>query len=120
MAAGSPEAVSICHCTSCRRAVGATPVAWVIFSVEKFTISGHSLASHASSANVTRTFCRECGTSLTFKIQDSPDTVDITLASFDRPEGFVPERHIWLEDEVIVEKADLPRYGRDPLESEEA
>lgn len=120
MAAGSPEAVSICHCNSCRRAVGATPVAWVIFSVEKFTISGHSLASHASSANVTRTFCRECGTSLTFRIQDSPDTVDITLASFDRPEGFVPERHIWLEDEVIVEKADLPRYGRDPLESEEA
>jgi len=61
---------------------------------------------------VSRTFCQSCGTSLTYRHDEDPDSIDVTTASLDRPEEFPPTRHIWLEDRLAWDVAndDLPRF----------
>ena len=53
-----------------------------------------------SSPPVVRTFCGKCGTPLTYQHVDSRDTIDVTTASFDAPDGFAPKREIWVEHKI--------------------
>ena len=82
-----------CHCPTCRRVSGAASVAW--FSVERaaYRITAGTPAVFHSSAPVTRTFCGNCGTPLTYQRTDSPDEVDVTICSLDDPAPFAPQDH---------------------------
>ncbi|WP_375457886.1 GFA family protein [uncultured Enterovirga sp.] len=86
---------TICHCADCRRSVGAAEVAW--FSVKRaaFRFVAGEPASYRSSPGVTRRFCGTCGTSLTFELDDTPDEVDVTIASLDDPGAVPPKDHSW-------------------------
>jgi hypothetical protein len=109
-----------CHCESCRRAVGAAPVAWGTIEERGFALRRGELAVYHSSPNVSRGFCRHCGTSLTYKNSERPGEVDITLASLDEAAALAPHRHIWVQDEVAwLAGADgLPRHATVPGASE--
>jgi hypothetical protein len=109
-----------CHCESCRRAIGAAPVAWGTVEESRFAVTRGELAVYPSSPNVSRGFCRHCGTSLTYKNNERPGEVDITLASLDEAAALVPVRHIWVQDQVAWPAgADgLPRYATVPRASE--
>jgi hypothetical protein len=89
-----------CHCASCRRAVGASPVAWVTFDASSFRVTQGELALFRSSNPVERGFCGACGSSLTYAHAQRPGDIDITTASLDEPAAFKPKRHIWLSDRV--------------------
>jgi hypothetical protein len=52
---------------------------------------------HRSSAEVRRTFCGRCGTSLTYRHDGDPDFIDVATATLDHPDEFPPTRHVWLE-----------------------
>ena len=84
---------TICHCSFCRRIVGAASVAW--FSVPRSALRFVSAppASFKSSTKVVRRFCSTCGTSLTFEEEDHPDDVDVTICSLDDPEAVAPKDH---------------------------
>jgi hypothetical protein len=99
-ALGPAENLCFCHCASCRRAAGASPVAWATFASERFRVTRGTLARHASSPPVTRGFCAVCGTSLSYVHSGRPDQTDVTLASLDAPGALKPERHIWVADRV--------------------
>jgi hypothetical protein len=99
-AVGKAANLSFCHCTSCRRATGATPVAWGTFSMQDFSIVNGQLAEWRSSPKVTRGFCANCGTSLTYRHDKRPAEIDVTLLSLDDPTVLVPEVHIWVEDKL--------------------
>lgn len=100
---GAPLAQSRCHCRSCRLASGAPSVAWVVVRSSDFEIvSGRPRRFH-SSPHVVRTFCRRCGTPLTYQHDDSLDTIDITSATLDRPEQFPPTREVWIEHKLAWE-----------------
>ncbi len=118
--AGEPEASSICHCVSCRKSAGAQSVAWVVFSYEGFRIVSGEPAAFRSSENVSRTFCVECGTTLTYQHDEDPDAIDITAASLDLPDEFPPTRHVWLEDKLAWDTVDdgLQRFERGSSEGE--
>jgi hypothetical protein len=111
---GRPRTAAICHCASCRRASGAQSVAWVVFPSEAFSFVSGDPAEYRSSAEVSRTFCGGCGTSLTYQHDGNPDFIDVTTASLDLPGEFPPTRHVWLEDRVSWESVDdeLPRFER--------
>ena len=111
---GKPRSSDICHCVSCRRASGAQSVAWLTVSSEGFSFVSGKLVEHRSSPGVVRTFCGRCGTSLTYRHEGNPGSIDVTTASLDRPEEFPPKRHIWLEDRVRWESMDdgLPGFAR--------
>ena len=97
---GLPKSSSVCHCTSCRRASGAQSVAWFVVDRIQFTLLTGELAKFQSSMPVTRGFCRDCGTSLTYEHADDVNTIEITTATLDRPELFEPTKEIWLSEKV--------------------
>ena len=103
---GVPLARSRCHCQSCRLAAGAPSVAWVVLERTDFTFTAGDPVRFRSSPRVTRTFCGECGTALTYQHDDSPDSIDVTTATLDRPEEFPPTREIWLEHRLAWEPLD--------------
>jgi hypothetical protein len=112
--AGEPRTSAICHCVSCRRASGAQSVAWLVFPSEAFSFTSGDPAQYRSSAEVSRTFCGGCGTSLTYQHDGDPDFIDVTTASLDLPDELPPARHVWLEDKVGWESVNdgLPQFER--------
>ena len=89
-----------CHCESCRRASGSHVVAWATVPRESFRVIAGALHSHASSPPVRRQFCEQCGTPITYSNAEWPDTIDITIATLDRPDAMEPVEHIWMQDAV--------------------
>jgi hypothetical protein len=110
--AREPLGSAICHCESCRRASGAQSVAWLTLPFDGFSFVSGAPQEYRSSPGVSRTFCGECGTSLTYRHDEEPDSIDVTNASLDLPEEFPPTHHIWLEDKVAWEIVNdgLPRF----------
>jgi hypothetical protein len=90
----------VCHCRSCRRAAGAPVVPWVTFPGSGFRFTQGEPAEFHSSAPVVRTFCRACGTPLTYRHESYGDALDITTCSLDEPEKFPPTHHSWLSHDV--------------------
>ena len=111
---GKPRTSAICHCVSCRRASGAQSVAWLVFPSEAFSFVSGEPAEYRSSAEVSRTFCDTCGTSLTYLHDGNLDFIDVTTASLALPDQFPPARHVWLEDKVSWESVNdgLPQFER--------
>lgn len=109
---GSPPA--LCHCHSCRRATGAPVVAWVTFPEDAVSLLQGEPARWHSSPGVTREFCARCGTPLSYRHADYPDSVDLTVCSFDQPEAFPPTDNIWLEHRIawMVDNDRLPGHPR--------
>ena len=101
-----------CHCESCQRAAGAAYVPWATFEKSTFGVTSGEMAEHHSSPGVTRGFCHDCGTSLTYEHEDRAGQIDVTLTSFDDPSGFSPQSHIWVEDKQPWVRIDdgLPQY----------
>jgi hypothetical protein len=86
----------------------------VVVDVAGFAFVTGSPVAFRSSPPVLRTFCGRCGTPLTYRHDESPDTGDITTASFDFPERFAPTREIWLEHRIAWQpvNASLPHFPR--------
>ena len=111
---GEAKVNDVCHCRSCRLAAGAPSVAWTVVRAADFAFVNGEPASYASSPGVIRTFCRVCGTSLTYRNASRPDSVDITTATFDSPERFAPTFEIWMEHKLpwVASNPDLRHYRR--------
>jgi hypothetical protein len=99
-ASGAGTNRCFCHCTSCRRAVGAPMVPWVTFASGSFAVVQGQLAQYRSSPGVSRGFCAACGTSITYSRDDRSDEIDVTVSTLDDPASMVPEAHIWVEDKL--------------------
>ncbi len=74
-ATGPSVLVELCHCRSCRRAVGAPVMAWAAFRHSEFAITAGRPTAYESSPGVRRTFCGRCGTSLTLADDRFPDEI---------------------------------------------
>lgn len=111
---GPPRRVTNCHCLHCRRTSGAPFITWAEFDPAELEIVRGAPGDYESRPRVTRRFCRECGTQLTYEHADEPDTIDLTVASLDLPDEIVPEDHVWCDRMLPwLRFADnLPRYGR--------
>ncbi len=94
----APLDTGICHCVSCRRAVGAESVAWTVCSTSAFEFTLATPGAYSSSRGVTRTFCLRCGTSLTYQIDS--ESIDVVVATLDDPEKLTPTKEIWAESRI--------------------
>ena len=92
---GTPIVVSHCHCHDCRRASGAPFVTWMTLFSSDFSFTDGTPKVYRSSPDVSRAFCGDCGTALTYRHDDHPEEIDITAASLDDPTRITPEDHIW-------------------------
>lgn len=113
-ASGKASNITHCHCHTCRRASGAPFVTWAGFDVDQFVFTQGQPTAYASSRNVVRTFCNQCGSSLTYQRLDLPTSLDVTLGSLDEPEALNPEDHTWTEHQLswIALANSLPKYPR--------
>jgi len=102
-----------CHCSICRRISAAAYVTW--FSVPKaaFRLLAGEPTKFRSSDVGTRSFCPRCGTPVTFEHTQTPDEIDITTCSLDRPAQLPPKDHTYVDAQLPwVELGDgLPRFG---------
>jgi len=84
---GSPRFVSECFCVSCRRAHGASVIAWAGVETERFELLDPSdkLRWFNSSEESERGFCVECGSTLFFRAQKWPEETHMALACINSP-----------------------------------
>ena len=89
-----------CHCENCRRAVGAQSVAFISVPLEEFSWTKGSPTRYQTDTEAWRTFCPECGTSLTYESATRRDQIDILTASLDHPEDYPPNSDAWEEERL--------------------
>ena len=84
-----PQEASICHCRMCQKAFGNyfAPLAQIVREDLDWTRGAPAL--FRSSTIVTRGFCRDCGTPLTYDYEAGP-TLSVSLGSLDDPAAVPP------------------------------
>ena len=109
-AIGKQQGAGYCHCKSCRHHTGAPVVAFVVFSVEQVNWLTGNRNRYESSPGKFRSFCRDCGTSLTF---EDDELVEFHISTLDSPNEFLPNEHThYLEKIVWLELTDnLPKFS---------
>lgn len=91
---------TLCHCANCRRAIGAQSVAWITVTRSGFDYEGGNPKRYRTDTGAWRTFCNDCGTSLTYERDTRPEEIDITTGSLDHPEDFPPTKDFFAEERV--------------------
>jgi hypothetical protein len=79
---------TICHCRMCQKAMGGPFGPFVSVRVEQIAWTRGQRKRFASSNNVSRGFCGDCGTPLTFEW--SKEVIDLAFYTFDRAAEVTP------------------------------
>jgi len=96
----SPIYQANCHCSNCRRAIGAQAVAWITVNRENFQFTSGRPKGYRTDTGAWRTFCDGCGTSLTYERDSRPGEIDITTGSLDHPEDFPPSKDVFSDEKL--------------------
>ena len=97
-AKGAPKFIANCHCQSCRKATGAAYSTWVGFKAENAKWTCGAPAFFASSPDVERGYCRDCGTPLTFASKQWAGELHFLVGVFDDPEALPPRTEVFTDD----------------------
>lgn len=93
--------ISHCHCRMCQKSHAAAFGTYARIKAQDYKLKGSEhLASHTSSEQVTRTFCKHCGSHLQYLHAQAHDQVFITVATLDNPPAIQSARHIYTASQV--------------------
>ncbi len=95
-----------CHCESCRRQCSAPMTTYIAAPDGQWRWTHGEAKAFASSPGVERTFCRECGTPLSFRSDKMSGVMHFYVAAMDRPEAFQPSLHVAHEERLPWLKLD--------------
>lgn len=87
--------VAHCHCSICRRVSGGLVVTWLTLPRKGFQWMAGEPKRYVAPASCTRFFCGDCGAHVALETTHSPLSIDVTVATLDRPEQVRANRHIW-------------------------
>jgi hypothetical protein len=108
---------SHCHCSMCRKAHGAAFGSYVGVqnSAMRWLGGVELVARYASSADVTRTFCSRCGSTLQYIHRAQPERFALALGVLDDDPGVRPALHIFVADKAPWHEIEdrLPQYPGD-------
>ena len=82
---------SICHCRMCQKQFGSFFGAFVAVPKDKVEWIREEPSYFQSSVNITRGFCRHCGTPMTYR---NPEGLEISIGSFDDRSDLAPELQV--------------------------
>jgi len=88
-----PQAVAYCHCDSCRRSTGGPVAAFAALDEKAVTFSPNEGRKVALKPGVARTFCADCGSSLTGRYDYLPGQVYVALGVIDQANDLAPQIH---------------------------
>lgn len=94
---GEPFWICYDHDGYCRRATGGALIVWVGYRPGQFHITRGRPSSFSRTKGVTRTFCSNCGTSISYADDGLADELYLALGFFDHPERFPPKTHAYVE-----------------------
>jgi hypothetical protein len=89
-----------CHCSNCRRAAGAQAVAWITVRSPQFEFKLGQPKRYRTETGAYRTFCADCGTSITYENDERPGETDITTGSLDHPEQYAPTKDVFADEKL--------------------
>lgn len=104
-----------CHCSTCRRAHGAGFVTWAGFPAERFHVvaGAEDRVRWRTETGATRSFCRNCGSTLLYEGPRWEGEVHVAFANFEDTGDLMPQAHAYADRSPawcpITD--DLPRYG---------
>ncbi|MBB3974383.1 GFA family protein [Hansschlegelia beijingensis] len=87
--------VDVCHCGMCRRWAGGVFMAAACDDVALADEAAFGV--YRSSEYGERLFCRTCGSSLIWRMQDG-SSAHVAVSAFDDPAGFVFAKEIFIDD----------------------
>ena len=99
-AEGEPFQVSWCHCRDCRRQSGAPAVVWAGFNSDQIAFESEP-HRRRSSPNITRSFCSECGTPMTYEDDRLAGEIYFHTGLFDEADRLVPDRHAYVTSKLF-------------------
>ncbi|KMP03152.1 hypothetical protein CISG_07659 [Coccidioides immitis RMSCC 3703] len=119
-----PEWIGHCLCTTCRKCAGAPYQTFAGFPRSAITWTTEPPKYFRASDFAKRGFCDQCGSSLTFEVDSTPDKISLSPGSFDdwdvqggkdafvKPEGYIfaAEKAVWYE----LPNDGLPRHEKLP------
>jgi hypothetical protein len=108
---GEPFWVCYDHDDDCRRAIGSPLTIWVGYRPNQFRLIRGTPKSFSKTKGVSRTFCPECGTSISYLDAGLPDELYVTIGFLDSPERFQPQAHAYWRMKLpcVAFSDDLPR-----------
>jgi len=119
--ASEPFDAGWCHCRTCQLNSGSPAMAFASVAIGDFVFTqGEALAGRFASSDFGhRKFCVRCGTPLLMEDNDSPETIDFSLATLDQPGEIAPGFHIFYASRIGWADAgdDLPRHDRSRRET---
>ncbi|MEE9255525.1 MAG: GFA family protein [Pseudomonadales bacterium] len=98
-AAVPPRRVTHCHCSMCRKALGAAVATFATFESSKVRWIGDP-ARYDSSDRAWRGFCVNCGSSVCFGYKPRPERIYVTLGIFDDPNAFPAGFHDYRNEKL--------------------
>jgi hypothetical protein len=105
-----------CHCRTCQLNSGSPAMVFATIAATDYEVeTGAELIKRFASSEIgRRAFCSSCGTPLLFHEGDTPETLEVSIATLDTPEAVTPGFHIFYESRIGWAEAadDLPRYAR--------
>lgn len=110
---GKSDWVGHCHCESCRRQSGSVMTTFAGFKHDQIVFTGAMPSRFSTDDGVTRSFCGQCGSPVSYQSGDRPDDIHLQLGLFDDLEQLVPQDHSFLEEKASWLHADehLPESG---------
>ncbi|RWP95754.1 GFA family protein [Mesorhizobium sp.] len=108
---GEPFWINYDHDDDCRKALGSPLTIWIGYRREQVRFTSGIPKSFSKTSGVQRTFCAECGSSISYMDEGLKDEIWLTIGFMDRPERFEPKAHgFWRMKLPWIQFADeLPR-----------
>lgn len=75
-------------------------MAWITVPTIEFTFTAGEPKRYRTDTGAYRTFCGDCGTSLTYQNDSRPNEIDITTGSLDDPESFPPAKDVFADEKL--------------------
>ena len=104
---GEPLRISVCHCLACKRRSGSAFAVQARFARTNVTIQGRSsqyVLAGDSGQKATFHFCPDCGATVHYHAQQSPDVVAVPVGAFADPAFPAPtvsvykdRQHPWVQ-----------------------
>jgi hypothetical protein len=97
----TPTSMTNCHCRQCQKLAGAPYLTWA--AVRRTSLTWNAPPTLLKlSAIAERTFCRDCGSSMTMQYYFQPERLSIAAGTIDRCRALLPppREHIFLSEQA--------------------
>lgn len=108
---GEPFWICYDHDDDCRRALGGPLTVWVGYRPDEFRLIRGTPKSFSKTKGVVRTFCPDCGTSISYSDEGLDNELYVSIGFLDHPERFKPWAHAYWDMKLpwVSFADDLPK-----------